>query len=93
MHILTLSLIFLTFSFVSPQSIFCLLKCSCENIDPVQDVLQIFGTFTDCCDVSTSGAKGNLVLSGTTFECTLCPSLCDTVCELNAANVSHFSFL
>ena len=72
----------------SQNSITCVNKCSCEDINPTTDILQVFGPATNCCDVVSTGARGNVVISGTGIECTLCPSLCDTVCELSEVNVS-----
>ena len=87
---LIFSLIFLFLSSVNPQenTLTCVTKCSCEDVNPITDTIQVFTAATNCCDVVSTGAKGNIFISGVNIVCTLCPSLCDTVCELVEVNVS-----
>ncbi|KAI6658696.1 hypothetical protein LOD99_10970 [Oopsacas minuta] len=88
--------VFLTTMSVTHQQIYCINKCSCDSINPIDDLF-IEMDATDCCDSNITSAMGNVNVSGLTITgCVLCPSLCGGgTCEIDpittdyAANITR----
>ena len=89
MQLVVYLLLILCFSSLGlSQSVLCINKCDCSN-PQFTDIIIVHG-LDDCCQATSTPAKGNVNLTDSTVTgCSLCPNICGLgFCEIDPITVS-----